>query len=76
MKRRKGEKRGRQEKKKVGKSIADEILVEIGRSVLLVFVLVAIVAILVVRWAVMTSKQTELTLDSQAAANQLAGYFE
>lgn len=76
MKRRKGEKRGGQEKKKVGKSIADEILVEIGRSVLLVFVLVAIVAILVVRWAVMTSKQTELTLDSQAAANQLAGYFE
>lgn len=58
------------------KRIADEILLQIGKSVLLVFLVVAIVAICMVGWTIMTSKETELTLESDAAANQLTGFLE
>lgn len=58
------------------KRIADEILHEIGRSVVIVFVAVAIVAIFMVGMLVMTSKETELTLESKSAANKLAGFME
>ncbi len=66
-------------KKMKGKSkkrIADEILFEVGRSVLLVFLIVAVIAILMVRWVIVSSKESELTLQSVAASNQLAGFFE
>ena len=58
------------------KRIADEILRQIGKSVVLVFVIVAVVALCMVGWLVMSSKQTELTLQSEAAANQLTGFLE
>lgn len=58
------------------KRIADEILLQIGKSVVLVFLIVAIVAICMVGWTIMTSKETELTLESNAAANQLTGFLE
>ncbi len=57
------------------KRITDEIMLQIGRSVLLVFVIVAVVAIIMVRWAIVTAKETELTLDSESAANQVAGFL-
>lgn len=57
------------------KRIADEILFQIGKSVLLVFLVVAVVAIIMTGWLVMSSKQTELTLESQVAANQLTGFL-
>lgn len=59
-----------------GKRITDEILVEIGKSVLIVFVLVAVVAIFMVRFAIVSSKETELTLESESAAYQLADFFD
>ncbi len=58
------------------KRIADEIMNQIGKSVILVFLIVAIVAIVMVGWTIMTSKETELTLESSAAANQLTGFLE
>lgn len=58
------------------KRIADEILIQIGKSVLLVFVVVALVAVLMVQWLITSSKKTELTLESEAAANELTGFLE
>lgn len=58
------------------KRIADEIMNQIGKSVILVFLIVAIVAIVMVGWTIMTSKETELTLESSAAANRLTGFLE
>lgn len=58
------------------KRIADEIMNQIGKSVILVFLIVAIVAIIMVGWTIMTSKKTELTLESGGAAKQLAGFLE
>lgn len=58
------------------KRIADEILKQIGKSVIIVFVIVAVVALCMVGWLVITSKQTELTLQSESAANQLTGFLE
>lgn len=58
------------------KRIADEIMNQIGKSVILVFLIVAIVAIVMVGWTIMTSKETELTLESSAAANQLTGFLD
>lgn len=58
------------------KRIADEILLQVGKSVLLVFLVVAVVAIFMVQWVIVSSKKSELTLQSTAAANQLTGFFE
>ncbi|MCI8299419.1 MAG: HAMP domain-containing protein [Lachnospiraceae bacterium] len=58
------------------KGIADEILKHIGGSVILVFLLIAAVAICMVGWLSITSKKTELIQESNAAANQLTGFLE
>ena len=52
------------------KRIADEIMTQIGKSVILVFLVVAAVAIFMVAWTIMSSKKNELTLESKAASNQ------
>ena len=57
------------------KRIADEILKEIGKSVLLVFVVVAVVAIFMMRSAVVSSQKQDLTLESEAALHELSGFF-
>ena len=56
--------------------IADEILHQIGGSVILVLLLIAAVAICMVSWLSITSKKTELIQESNAAANQLAGFLQ
>lgn len=56
--------------------IADEIRAQIGKSVLIVFVLVEIVTIIMVWLATTSFRKSELTLESESAANQLAGFFE
>lgn len=58
------------------KRIADEILHQIGGSVVIVFLLIAVFAICMVGWLSITSKKTELTEESKAAANQLIGFLE
>lgn len=59
-----------------GKRIADEIMLEIGRSVVIVFLVVAVMSIVMVRSVIMSSKQEELTLESRAASYQLADFFD
>lgn len=58
------------------KKIADEILRQIGGSVIFVLFLIAVVAICMVGWLIITSKEKELTQESNAAANQLTGFLE
>lgn len=58
------------------KKIADEILYQIGGSVIFVLLLIAAVAICMVGWLSITSKKTELIQESNAAANQLTGFLE
>ncbi len=58
------------------KRIADEILRQIGGSVILVFLLIAAVAICMVGWLSISAKKTELTQESNATANQLTGFLE
>ncbi len=42
----------------------------------LVLLIVAVIAIFIVRWLVVSSKETELTLQSKSASYQLTGFFE
>ena len=56
--------------------IADEILQQIGKSVFLVFGVVALVTIFMVWMSITSARETELTLESQAATNQLVGFLE
>ncbi len=58
------------------KKIADEILQQIGGSVILVLLLIAAAAVGMVGWLSLTSKRTELTEESNAAANQLTGFLQ
>lgn len=58
------------------KRIVDEILYQIGGSAILVLLLIAAVAIYMVGSLSITSKKTELTQESNAAANQLTGFLE
>lgn len=67
----------RQKKASISKKrIADEILRQIGGSVILVFLLTAAVSVCMVAWLSISSKKTELTEESNAAANQLTGFLE
>lgn len=68
--------KGKKEGTKVQKKrIADEILLQIGKSVLVVFIIVALVAVILVRFAISSAKKTELTLDSEAAVKELDGFL-
>ncbi len=58
------------------KKIADEILRQIGGSVIFVFLLVAAVAICMVAWLSISAKKKELTQESNATANQLTGFLK
>lgn len=57
------------------KRIMDEILIQIGRSVLVVFVIVALVAILIVRSVIAAAKENELKLESESALYELTGFL-
>ncbi len=56
--------------------IADEILAQIGKSVFLVFGVVALVTIVMVWFSITSARESELTLESSAATNQLVGFLE
>lgn len=58
------------------KRITDEILKQIGKSVLFVFVIVAIVSIIIVRSVIYSAKETELRLESESALHELNGFLE
>lgn len=69
---------GKKEKnlKQSRKKISDEILVQVGRSVLSVFLIVAIIAVIMVRAVIVNSNKSELTLQSVSASHQLEGFFD
>lgn len=69
------EKRPSQEKGQVKKRIADEILRQVGKSVLAVFILVAVVAIAIISVVVTSSNKSELMLQSRSASNNLSAFF-
>ena len=69
----KGQKEGASGPKR---KIADEILVQIGNSVLIVFLVVAVVTILMVRSEIFSSKKKELSLESRSAVHELSGFLE
>lgn len=58
------------------KKITDEILKQIGKSVLLVFVIVAVAAIIMVRSTIVSSQEQELKLESESAMHELTGFLE
>lgn len=58
------------------KKITDEILHQIGGSVIFVLLFIAAAAICMVGWLSVTSKKSELIQESQAAANQLTGFLQ
>ena len=68
----------KQPKKKTNakKKITNEIFQQIGGSAIFVLLLIAIVATYMVSSLIITQKETELTMESYAAANQLTGFLE
>lgn len=58
------------------KKIADKIMIQIGTSVLIVFIFVAALSIFMIRSMVLSSKESELTLESESASHQLADFFD
>ena len=63
------------EKGQARKRIADEILRQIGKSVLGVFLIVAVAAVVVITYIITSSNQSELVLQSQSVANELSVFF-
>lgn len=61
---------------KAKKGIAYQIQTQVGRNVIAVFLLVAIVSIVMVYNVVMEARETELTLESESASYQLADFFD
>ena len=57
-------------------SINFQIQLRIGRSIAIIFIIIAVLSILIVRGIVTSANNTELTLESKAASYQLADYFD
>ena len=61
--------------RKKGK-IAEEIRKRIGRSVLIAYIVVEVIIVIIMGQTVYYNKKAQLTLESESAANRLAGFFE
>lgn len=72
---RKQKERPGQEKGRTGKRIADEILKQIGQSVLVVFIVVAVAAIAIITYNISSSNKSKLLLQSQSVSNELSAFF-
>ena len=57
------------------KGISSQIQSRIGKSVIVVFLVIAVIATIMVNSIVQDANDTELQLESQVASNQLAGFF-
>lgn len=69
------EKNAAEGNRKKGK-IAEEIRKRIGRSVLLAYIVVEVIIVIIMGQTVYYNKKAQLTLESESAANRLAGFFE
>lgn len=56
--------------------IAEEIRKRIGRSVLIAYIVVEVIIVIIMGQTVYYNKKAQLTLESESAANRLAGFFE
>ena len=61
--------------RKKGK-IAEEIRKRIGRSVLIAYIVEEVIIVIIMGQTVYYNKKAQLTLESESAANRLAGFFE
>ena len=61
--------------RKKGK-IAEEIRKRIGRSVMIAYIVVEVIIVIIMGQTVYYNKKAQLTLESESAANRLAGFFE
>lgn len=62
--------------KKKARKIAEQIIFYIGRVVVIVMLVIAVVASIMVQNQVTESKERELELESEVAVQQLAGFFD
>ena len=69
------EKNAAEGNRKKGK-IAEEIRKRIGRSVLMAYIVVEVIIAIIMGQTVYYNKKAQLTLESESAANRLAGFFE
>ena len=69
------EKNAAEGNRKKGK-IAEEIRKRIGRSVLIAYIVVEVIIVIIMGQTVYYNKKAQLTLESESAANRLAGFFE
>lgn len=69
------EKNAAEGNRKKGK-IAEEIRKRIGRSVLIAYIVVEVIIVIIMGQTVFYNKKAQLTLESESAANRLAGFFE
>ncbi len=58
------------------RKIASKIMLQVGRNVFVIFLIVAVVTLLIVRSTVLSSKKSELTLESESTAYELADFFD
>lgn len=58
-----------------GKKIVSQIMMQVGTNVLIVLLVIAVMAILMMNSVLMSSKETELTLESKFMSNQLSEFF-
>lgn len=61
--------------RKKGK-IAEEIRKRIGRSVLIAYIVVEVIIVIIMGQTVYYNKKAQLTLESESAANRLAGFLK
>lgn len=58
------------------KHISAEIAKKVGTPACIIFIIIAVLLSIIVRQQVLQSKQTELTLESESAANELNTFFQ
>ncbi len=68
-------KNGISKKQHSNKGIAEQIKSQIGKNVVIVLIVIAVVSIFMMRSVLMSSKETELTLESKAMSYQLEEFF-
>lgn len=69
-------KESKKENRLLKKGIAQQIQMQIGRIIAVIFAVVGIFSVLMLRYVSMTAKEKELTLESESASYKLADFFD
>lgn len=62
-------------KTKKVQGITKQIILQIGRNVLIVLGVIAVITVIMMQRVISSAKETELTLESQSTSNQIADFF-